>query len=358
MQVIFRHMCRTGFLIAGLILIAAAGTAPAAARSEKVERLRIGAEERTYLLSLPDATGPEKPRPTIIALHAAGQTSDGLRDYLGLEPAADREGYVTVYPQGINRVWNDGRPAAMRLKALLTPGDDVPFLVALTQRLVEQGIADPARIYLTGISNGGFMVERMACEFSGLYAAYAVAMATAPANYREECRPDRPVPIMFVHGTADGVIAWDGFWTPLGATLSAPDSAALFARLDGCAETTLTPLPDIEPLDGTTVSVRRWSDCTGGVEVVLYRIERGGHQSPARTETKPGLATPLLGLRNRDIDMGEEALAFFARYPAPLGLAPAGARVPLPTRSPLKDGAQRRAERPLSIQPQRGISTQ
>ncbi|MEP9380239.1 PHB depolymerase family esterase [Aquabacter sp. CN5-332] len=347
MRLVFRRSLTPGFLLKALFLLLvpmlhAAGTVDAAAQgTSRTETMRVGKEERSYLIDLPPApAGPAKPRPTIIALHAAAQTSEGLRDYLGLEPAAEREGYVTVYPQGIGRVWNDGRPAAMRLKAVLTPGDDVPFLVALVQRLVQQGIADPARVYLMGISNGGFMVERMACEFPDVFAAYAVAMATAPANYREECQPARPVPIMFVHGTADGVIAWDGFWTPLGATLSAPDSAALYAKLDGCTESTNTSLPDVEPLDATTVSVRRWTGCAEGAEVALYRVERGGHQSPARTETKPGLATPFLGLRNRDIDMGEEAIAFFARYP--IAQAPVGAAVPFPVPSPLK-APQRRA---------------
>lgn len=334
-----------------------AGKAAAQSGARSVtESIQVGSETRTYLLDLPPAgPGPAGPRPTIIALHAAGQTSDGLKDYLGLAPAARSDGYVTVYPQGIGRVWNDGRPAAMRLKAVLTPGDDVPFLVALAQKLVQQGIADPARLYLLGISNGGFMVERMACEFSDLFAAYAVAMATAPANYREECHPARPVPIMFVHGTADGVIAWNGFWTPLGATLSAPDTAELYARLDQCTSATDQDLPDTEPLDATTVSVRRYGDCNGGAEVALYRVERGGHQSPARTETKPGLATPFLGLRNRDIDMGEESIAFFSRFQ--LGAPPAQAgSAPMPVPSPLKSGLQRRVE--TGPTPQRGISTQ
>lgn len=322
-----------------------------------VERIQVGRETRSYLLSRPAGPAPAQPRPTIIALHAAGQTSEGLRDYLGLEAASQRDGYVTVYPQGIGNVWNDGRPAAMRLKAVLTPGDDVPFLVALTQKLVEQGIADPARIYLMGISNGGFMVERMACEFADLYAAYSVAMATAPANYREECQPARPVPIMFVHGTADGVIAWNGFWTPLGATLSAPDSAALYAKLDQCTQASDQGLPDLVGMDATTVSVRRYTDCADGVEVALYRIERGGHQSPARVETKPGLATPFLGLRNRDMDMGEESLAFFARFQRGVPPADLGA-VPLPAPSPLKTGIQRRAEGAPPAAPQRGMRTQ
>ncbi|MGU3495366.1 alpha/beta hydrolase family esterase [Xanthobacteraceae bacterium A53D] len=317
-------------------LLAWADQAFAQARDKVVEhRLSVGRENRTYLLSRPsDTVGPQ---PTVIALHGAGESAEGFLGYLGLEPTATENRFVTVYPQGIGRVWNDGRPAAMRLKAVLTPGDDVAFLISLVNRLVAEGIADPARIYLMGISNGGFMVERMACEHAELFAAYSVIMATAPANYREECRPSRPVPIMFIHGTADAVIAWDGFWTPLGATLSAPDTAQLYASLDGCTGSQVENLPNIEA-DGTSVSVRRWSGCAPPGEVALYRVERGGHQAPARVDTKPELATMFLGLRNRDIDTGQESWAFFSRHGG-IGL-PAGdtggPAVPFPVPSPLK----------------------
>ncbi len=319
-----------------LCLLLASFALPAVAQEASGERrLTVGREERSYLLSIPP--GAAGPQPVVIALHGAGESAEGFRGYLGLEETASQKRFTTVYPQGIGRVWNDGRPAAMRLKAMLTPGDDVAFLLALTQTLVADGIADPNRIYLMGISNGGFMVERMACEHADLYAAYSVIMATAPANYREECRPSRPVPIMFIHGTADAVVAWDGFWTPVGATLSAPDSAELFATLDGCETSEAKDLPDLDRFDGTTVSLRRWSRCDGVGEVALYRVERGGHQSPARVKTTVELATPFLGLRNRDIDAGAESWAFFSRYTLSTTAATGTvAAVPLPLPSPLR----------------------
>ncbi|BAF89739.1 putative poly(3-hydroxybutyrate) depolymerase precursor [Azorhizobium caulinodans ORS 571] len=313
----------------------------ATARAEVVERtMTAGTEQRSFLLSRP--SGATTPLPVVIALHGAGESAEGFMGYLGLEETAARNRFVAVYPQGIGRVWNDGRPAAMRLKAMLTPGDDVTFLVTLTQQLVAEGIADPNRIYMMGISNGGFMVERMACEHADLYAAFSVIMATAPANYREQCRPSRPVPIMFIHGTADPVIAWDGFWTPMGATLSAPDSAQLYAALNGCGESQVQDLPDLNRLDGTTVSVRRWEGCTPPGEVALYRVERGGHQSPARVKTTPELATVFLGLRNGDIDAGMESWALFSRHSlAPPTPVAAPAAVPLPARPPQKPRSSR-----------------
>ncbi len=303
------------------------GSAPLHAESIKDLRLSVNGETRRYVVVTPD--GVSTPAPTVIALHGAAQTPESFRAYFGLDAAAAKHGFVAVYPEGEGRTWNDGRPAAMRLKMMLRPGDDVAFLVALARRLASDGIADPNRIYLTGISNGGFMVQRMACEYAELFAAYSAIMSTAPANYKEECQPSKPVSIQFIHGTADSVIGYAGFWTPLGSTLSAPDSARLYAALDGCGPATSTKLPDLAPDDGTTAELRRWEGCRDGSAVELITIERGGHQSPAMVDTKPDLATPFLGLRSHDIDAGEEVWRFMSVY----GGLPAA--VPsVPTRKP------------------------
>ncbi|MFG1392977.1 alpha/beta hydrolase family esterase [Xanthobacter agilis] len=304
--------------------------------------------------------GVSGPAPVVIALHGAMQSPESFRAYFGLDSAAAANSFVAVYPEGEGKVWNDGRPAAMRLKAVLRPGDDAAFLVALARKLVADGVADPARIYLTGISNGGFMVERMACEFADVFAAYSVIMATTPANAREECHPARPVPILFIHGTADSVITYTGFWTPVGATLSAPDSAAFFARLNGCSASSRRDLPDLDPFDGTTVTERSWLGCQEGAGVTLLTIERGGHQSPARVETRPDLATPFLGLRNHDIDAGEEVWRFMSAFSlapaAPPPAEPGAAVAPVAaTRKPKRTAAQPQGGNEPA---QRGMSTQ
>lgn len=339
-------------------------SAPLHAESVKDLRLSVNGETRRYVVVTPE--GVTTPAPTVIALHGAAQTPESFRAYFGLDAAAAKHGFVAVYPEGEGRTWNDGRPAAMRLKMMLRPGDDVAFLVALARRLASDGIADPNRIYLTGISNGGFMVQRMACEYAELFAAYSAIMSTAPANYKEECQPSKPVSIQFIHGTADSVIGYAGFWTPLGSTLSAPDSARLYAALDGCGPATSTKLPDLAPDDGTTAELRRWEGCRDGSAVELITIERGGHQSPAMVDTKPDLATPFLGLRSHDIDAGEEVWRFMSVYgglpaavpsvpprkpkpkPATSGAAP---KSPATTSGPA-DGSKPADAKPAAAKPQ------
>lgn len=339
--------------VAGIML----GLVSLAGAASNRQQLEVGQETRAYVISNP--AGLVGPAPVVIALHGAMQSPESFRAYFGLDAAAAANAFVAVYPQGEGKVWNDSRPAAMRLKAMLRPGDDVAFLVALVNKLVADGVADPARIYLTGISNGGFMVERMACEHADLFAAYSVIMATTPANSREECHPSRPVPILFIHGTADSVITYNGFWTPMGATLSAPDSAAFFAKLNGCGGVSKRALPDLDPLDGTSVTERTWQGCQDGATVTLLSIEGGGHQSPARVETRPDLATPFLGLRNHDIDAGEEVWRFMSAFslaPA-LPLSPPGLGAPPPPAAPRKPKRAASSSAGGAAH-QRGISTQ
>ncbi|MCQ7029786.1 hypothetical protein MRO55_25105, partial [Escherichia coli] len=85
---------------------------------------------------------------------------------LGMNRVARRERFAVAYPEGINRVWDDARPPIMRLGYVVKPGDDVPFILGLVRQLVREGIADPNRIYLAGLSMGGFMTARLACEHS------------------------------------------------------------------------------------------------------------------------------------------------------------------------------------------------
>ncbi len=114
-----------------LALVSLAGAAP------NRQQIEVGQETRTYLVSNP--AGLAGPVPVVIALHGAMQTPQSFRAYFGLDAAAAANGFVAVYPQGEGKVWNDSRPAAMRLKAVLRPGDDAAFLVALVAKLVADG---------------------------------------------------------------------------------------------------------------------------------------------------------------------------------------------------------------------------
>src|SRR5262249_56860511 len=88
----------------------------------------------------------------------------------GFAEAAAGHGFAGVFPDGIYRVWNDGREGGR-----ISRVDDVGFLHRLVEWLVRHGVADPARVYLAGVSNGGMMTFRLLC---GAAAPFAGARTT------------------------------------------------------------------------------------------------------------------------------------------------------------------------------------
>ena len=122
------------------------------------EPLRLGHQgvERNAIVAGPaQAAGPS---PLIIALHGIGGSGENFANSRLFEALAEREGFVTVYPTAIEGQWNYGRPL---IRPMPMAGgetvDDVGFLRQLIDNLIERKIADPARIYVMGVSRGGMM---------------------------------------------------------------------------------------------------------------------------------------------------------------------------------------------------------
>jgi poly(3-hydroxybutyrate) depolymerase len=88
---------------------------------------------------------------------------------------ADKEGFLVVYPQGLDNRWADARDGATP-----TNNDDVGFVRALLDDLKRRIAYDPTRVYATGVSIGGFFVARLGCEAADRIAAIGVVAATIP----------------------------------------------------------------------------------------------------------------------------------------------------------------------------------
>jgi poly(3-hydroxybutyrate) depolymerase len=161
--------------------------------------LDVDGVTRTYLLHTPPGyqAGTGTALPLVIALHFYPGTGELLRDMIGMDAKADRHDFLVAYPDGLASGFN----------ALVCCGnaDDVAFLTALRQHLVTDWRADPDRVYLTGISNGGDMSFRAAVEASELFAAIGVVSGgyigplTEPSTYI----PTNPVSVVTIIGAQD-----------------------------------------------------------------------------------------------------------------------------------------------------------
>ncbi len=262
----------------------------------------------------PDGEKRGHPLPTIIALHGALMTGRSMRQVFGLDEVAEHNSFVAVYPDGIRRRWNDGRVEDER------GPDDVRFIRKLAEQLVRDGIADPARLYLVGLSNGGMMTYRMACDAPGLFAAYAAVIANISALVADRCPKSVSAPFIVINSTNDHVVPWDGGevgpGSRRGELMSTPETVDFWRRQNGCSERAETkPLPDKDPNDGSTVLAKQYADCRSGAPVVLFAVEGGGHLPPGANVGDRPLLRLMLGRANHDISAADVIWKFFRRFP-------------------------------------------
>jgi polyhydroxybutyrate depolymerase len=271
---------------------------------------------RTYLLHVPPSYTADSGWPLVLALHGGGAQGRSMPGLTGLSRLADRYGFLVIYPDGRGRSWNDGREdpdvPAQRMKV-----DDVSFLMGLVDEVSRRYRVDPARVYATGISNGGFMAQRLGCEASTRVAAIAPVVATIGVELAGRCRPIRPVSVLMVNGADDPLVPFLGGRVRVfgrvrsGRVASVGETVAFWARHNGCGATpVITREPDRDPSDGVTVRREAFGRCRNGSEVILYVMEGGGHVWPGGPQYLP---SRLIGRASRDID-SEVIWEFFSRH--------------------------------------------
>jgi len=285
-------------------LLVAGGLAGAPASANPVDppgTVTFGGLQRTYLLHVPP--GLRQPAGLVINLHGAGMNGPQQAGLTGYNAVADRYGFVVAYPDGIDASWADGRGASIPDRQGV---DDVGFLATLIERLSRDfGIA-PGRAFVTGMSAGAFMANRLVCDRADLVSAAAPVAGTLGAGL--PCAPSRPVSVMAVHGTADPVVPFEG--GPMvgrgGASdiLSAPALAERWREINRCPG----PLVD-DPATTGDIDEMSAVGCAGGTEVVLVRINGGGHTWPTGRFALPAA---VVGPTNFAMDASGASGQFFA----------------------------------------------
>jgi polyhydroxybutyrate depolymerase len=264
----------------------------------RTETLMVGGEMRTYHSVLPP--GASGPVPVVVVLHGGKGGARQLRRYTDMDEAAGRVGAATVYPDGLDSFWNDGRVGSDG--KLLRATDDVSFLDALIARLVTDGTVDPRRIYFAGVSNGAMMSIRMSCESKHKIAGIAVIAAGYPFGLK--CQSKRPIRVMQFMGTDDPLAPFGG--GPIrsrgdrGRVESAEETFQYFLARNQCGGMRSRDLPDTDADDGTRILLNAGSGCEGA-ETQQFVIKGGGHSWPG---ARPVLKW-LLGTTSQDISASD-----------------------------------------------------
>jgi len=267
--------------------------------------IAVGDLKRTYLLYEPATPVPAGGRPLIFVLHGGGGQGRSMWSFAGMNPIADREGALVVYPDAEARVWNVGQ-----VSARFRP-DDVAFFGALLAAIPGAYNINPRRVYAAGISNGGMMVQRLACELTRQFAAVASIAGTLPAALGESARPDGPLSVLVMHGTADPLVPYGGgrVMGAYGAVISAADTVRFWVAHNGCSTVpTVTGLPHLNPEDITRTQLRTYAGGQDGSKVAFYTIQNGGHTWPGKLQYLPA---DIIGPVSRDFDGSEAMWRFF-----------------------------------------------
>lgn len=271
--------------------------------------LDVGGHSRSFIVHVPDHH-PAGPLPLVIAMHGGGGTAEHMQRESKFDALADREGFVVVYPQGLNRHWHDSERPNDSVAV-----DDVAFLSALIDHMIAVYGVDPERVFSTGISNGGIMSYRLACDIADKIAAIAPVVGGVPTAYAEMCHPSRPVSVLGINGTRDPIVPYEGgpirvFGSERGNVVGAEASVEMFALVGHCTDPVTSHEPDRAPDDGTTVRRTDYS-CPDGVAVQQLAIEGAGHTWPGGMQYLP---PRLVGLVSQEFSASERIWQFFREH--------------------------------------------
>ena len=179
--------------------------------------IRFANRNRSYMLHVPSSFNGTKPVPLVIDMHGFTSTANAQSGVSGFLQESDAKGFIVAWPSGLNNSWNAFGCCGNSLNRNV---DDVGFIRAVVADIIAKGVIDESRVFATGLSNGGSMSHRLACQAADLFAS------TSPVSFTlnhavNQCTPARPITVGHFHGINDTTVNFNG-----GQFESAPNSFA------------------------------------------------------------------------------------------------------------------------------------
>lgn len=271
--------------LVSLVALAACGGAGEPADAPPVpEGPRTVGGARPVSVQVPTVLRGGEVYPLVMVLHGYGASGALQQAYLQLSDLPTNPGAFVVAPEGSvdgadNQFWN-ASGACCDFGG--TGVDDVAYLGGVLDEVIAGWPIDPARVFVVGHSNGGFMAYRLACDRADVVTAIA---PLAGANVSEDgagCDPSEPVSVLHIHGTADPTIDYDGGRLTNGADRypGADASTAPWAAANGC-DATFSPLGDALDLTGAVAGAETQPEaaaaCPLGGAVERWRMNGADH---------------------------------------------------------------------------------
>ena len=287
------------------------------------ESIMVGTQKRSYIIHIPPSYTKAIHTPLLLVLHGGGATAYSMVNLTHGEfnLLSDKEGFIVVYPVGINKYWHDGRGnKAAHYQKDTKDIDDTGFISTLIDNLLFKYNLDSSQVFITGMSNGAIMTYRLGCELSRKIAAIAPVDGNISKNIISSCIPVNPVSVLSINSTKDPLVPWNGGMVTgpfgrkkFGEVLSVNQSIEFWVKNNECNSIPIiTKLPDTDPNDGSIVKRFVYHSDKKGTDVVLYAIEGGGHTWP---EGKQYLPVEIIGHTCNDFDATYVIWEFFKAHP-------------------------------------------
>jgi len=233
---------------------------------------------RTFHVYVPIHYQPTTPTPVVFLFHGGFGNGANAEQKYGMDPVADNNTFIVVYPDGWALAWNAGLccglPRALNI-------DDIGFVSALLDLLESTLCIDTTRVFATGMSNGALMSQAIGCALSDRFAAIAPVEGTLEYY---PCMPNNSVAIFEIHGTADMNIPFNG---GLGCGLTGVNFTSVPATIDHWFSINDCSCPYASGSTCGTVTVQvgdgtctQYGTCSKGGTTVLCVINGGGHTWP------------------------------------------------------------------------------
>ncbi len=253
--------------------------------------ITVGGAQRVARVHVPASYDPSTPMPVVFDVHGRTQNASGEMALSESKTKSDAAGFIAIYPESATSPtsWNSGSCCD---PASTNDLDDTGFMTKLLDEAEAKLCVDAKRVFMMGMSNGGYESHRIACELADRFAAVG---PVAGLHLFSGCAPSRPVPVMMVNGTADNLSQY----------VYVDEAVAFWRDHNQCTTMSTTYTQG----DASCVT---HGGCDGGADVVLCTIADGGHQWPGG-----GTTLPFLGKKSDNLATTDALWAFFTAHPRP-----------------------------------------
>jgi polyhydroxybutyrate depolymerase len=236
--------------------------------------------KRVDKIHVPKDYDPKKKYPFVLTLHGYSSNGRGQLGFFPMSNLAEEYDFIYCAPNGIDRSWNATDVCCGKL-------DDSKYLRSLILKAMEEYNIDKKRVYVTGLSNGGFMSYRMAHDHSDLITAIVPFAGVGFEQW--PTTPNDPVSVLHIHGTQDKTIKWAGGSLTSGRYPSVEDNFAKWKAFNKCENKINTSDMSIDldrKVEGEETKVVRYETKDGKVVTELWEVVNGGHVTPPRSAAR------------------------------------------------------------------------